>query len=167
MPVRPIIAYPDPRLATAAEPVRQFDATLSSLADDLADTIRSVNGLGITGPHVGVSLRIVVLTLAPDKAPEAYVNPLIAWSSDTMASHPEGSVSMPGITDRIDRPSRIRVTYQALDGRSLVCEADGLRAVCLQHEVDQLDGIFWLDRLSRLRRDRLLKRWHKSSRTPS
>ncbi|WP_075217533.1 peptide deformylase [Mongoliimonas terrestris] len=162
MPVRPVIAYPDPRLAYVAEPIERFDSELGALATDLVDTIRSVGGLGLTAPHVGVPLRLVVLTLDAAAAPEIYVNPLVVWSSDTIATHPEGSVSMPGVTDTVDRPSHIRVAYASLDGGALVRTADGLRAVCLQHEIDQLDGIFWIDRLSRLRRDRLLKRWRRT-----
>ncbi len=163
MTVRPLVRYPDPRLKMSAEPVTVFDAGLRDLAADLLDTLRAAPGIGITAPHVGVALRIVVLDLAPD-TPRTYVNPVIVWSSDNMIHHREGSISMPGVHDDVERHARVRMTYQDLDGTPHSEEADGFRAACHQHEIDQLDGVFWIERLSRLKRERLIKRFTKLGR---
>jgi peptide deformylase len=90
-----------------------------------------------------------------------YVNPQIIWQSDELKTHEEGSVSMPGAIESVERPARVRVEYQDINGVPVTEDVVGLLAVCLQHEIDQLDGIFWIRRLSRLRRDRLVKRWEK------
>jgi len=161
MAVRPILRFPDPHLRLAAAPVTDFDDDLRSLATDLLDTMRAAPGIGITAPHIGVLKRVVVIALDDWQSARTYVNPEIAWTSADTARHPEGSVSMPGITEEVERPARVRVQYQDVNGMPRTDEADGLLAVCLQHEIDQLDGIFWIYRLSRLKRDRLTKRYMK------
>lgn len=160
MPVRPIVRFPDPRLKLVAEPVTRFDADLRALADDLLDTMRAAPGIGITAPHLGVPARLVVLELTPGDV-RIYVNPALDWVSPETIRHVEGSVSMPGVTEELERHARVRVRYQDLDGVEQSEEVDGLLAICHQHEIDQLDGIFWIDRLSRLRRDRLIGRFNK------
>ncbi len=135
---------------------------LRALADDLRDTMHAAPGIGITAPHIGVLLRVVVLDLG-DGA-QIYVNPEIAWASSELIMHQEGSVSMPGVNDDIQRHARVRISYQDLDGNTQIEESDGLRAVCHQHEIDQLNGMFWIQRLSRLKRERLIKRFEKLSR---
>ena len=160
MAILPIVAFPDPRLRAVAEPVERFDGDLRRLADDLIETMRAAPGIGITAPHVGVRTRLVVLELSPGEV-RIYVNPKLVWSSPETTRATEGSVSMPGVTDEIERPAKIRVTYQDLDGTGHTEDADGLLAVCHQHEIDQLDGIFWLQRLSRLKRERLVARYGK------
>ncbi|MGE0283516.1 MAG: peptide deformylase [Rhizobiaceae bacterium] len=161
MAVRPIVKYPDPRLRQVAEPVALFDDALRTLVDDIYDTMRAAPGIGITGPHLGMLKRIVVIQLAATEPRRAYINPVVvSFSSDTKR-HLEGSVSMPGVSDEIERPASVQVRYQDIDGAEHVEDADGLLAVCLQHEIDQLDGIFWLQRLSPLRRERVVKRYQK------
>ncbi len=164
MPIRTIIRYPDPRLALPAQPVTVFDAALRELAADLLDTMRAAPGIGITAPHLGISLRVVVLDLDASDGARTYVNPQIIWASDEMILHREGSVSMPGVSDEVQRHARVRISYRDLDGDARTEESDGLRAVCHQHEIDQLDGIFWIKRLSRLKRERLIKRFEKGAR---
>ncbi|MGY4478669.1 peptide deformylase [Bradyrhizobium sp. USDA 3364] len=164
MTIRSIVRYPDPRLALPAEAVTVFDDALRELAQDLLETMRAAPGIGITAPHVGVSLRVVVLELDASEGPRIYVNPEIIRTSDEMILHKEGSVSMPGVTDEVERHARVRIRYQDLDGNMQTEESDGLRAVCHQHEIDQLDGVFWIRRLSRLKRERLIKRFEKISR---
>jgi peptide deformylase len=164
MPIRPIIRYPDPRLALAAQPVTEFDGALRDLAGDLLETMHAAPGIGITAPHIGVSLRVVVLDLDPVNGARTYVNPDIIWASPEIMMHQEGSVSMPGVNDDIQRHARIRISYCDVDGNPQTEEADGLRAVCHQHEIDQLNGMFWIQRLSRLKRERLIKRFEKLSR---
>lgn len=164
MTVRTIVRYPDPRLALPAEPVTVFDDALRELAEDLRETMHAAPGIGITAPHVGVSLRVVVLELDASEGPRTYVNPEIIRASPEMILHKEGSVSMPGVNDDVERHARVRIRYQDLDGNMQTEESEGLRAVCHQHEIDQLDGVFWIRRLSRLKRERLIKRYEKLSR---
>lgn len=164
MTIRPIILYPDPRLALPAEPVTVFDDALRELADDLLETMHAAPGIGITAPHIGIALRVVVLDLDPVEGAGIYVNPEIIWASPEMIMHQEGSVSMPGVNDDVERHARVRISYQDVYGNRHTEDSAGLRAVCHQHEIDQLDGIFWIRRLSRLKRERLIKRFEKISR---
>jgi peptide deformylase len=169
MPIRPIIRYPDARLALPAQPVTAFDGALRELARDLLETMRAAPGIGITAPHIGVSLRVVVLDLDPiDGAGDGartYVNPEISWASPETILHREGSVSMPGVQDEVERHARVQISYQDIEGNTHTEESEGLRAVCHQHEIDQLNGLFWIKRLSRLKRERLIKRFEKASRS--
>jgi peptide deformylase len=164
MTVRPIVRYPDPRLAIPAQPVTAFDDTLRELARDLLDTMHAAPGIGITAPHIGVFLRVVVLDLGTSDGARTYVNPEIEWASSETILHREGSVSMPGVSDEVMRHARVRISYWDVDGNARSEEADGLRAVCHQHEIDQLNGMFWINRLSRLKRERLIKRFEKMAR---
>jgi peptide deformylase len=164
MTIRPILRYPDPRLASPAAPVTVFDSALRELADDLTETLRAAPGIGITAPHLGIAWRVVVLELDPVVGAQVYVNPEIISASPEMIRHREGSVSMPGVHDDVERHARVRIGYRDLDGAARTEDAEGLRAVCHQHEIDQLDGVFWLQRLSRLKRERLIKRFEKLSR---
>jgi peptide deformylase len=164
MPIRPILRYPDPRLALPAQPVTMFDSALRDLAGDLLETMHAAPGIGITAPHIGVSLRVVVLDLDPIDGARTYVNPEIIWASSEMILHQEGSVSMPGVNDDIERHARVRISYHDVHGNLQTEESEGLRAVCHQHEIDQLNGVFWIKRLSRLKRERLIKRFDKMSR---
>lgn len=165
MAVRQIVKFPDPRLRLAAAPVTTFDAALEALATDLLDTLRAAPGIGITAPHVGVLARVVVLELSPEEGPRTYINPEIVWSSPEMIRHAEGSVSMPGAIEEVERHARVRVRYRTLSGALAEEESEGLRAVCHQHETDQLDGNFWLYRLSRLKRDRVVRKYEKAQRS--
>ncbi len=162
MPVRPIVRYPDPALKALAAPVTAFGAELQALAADLLDTMRAAPGIGITAPHVGVPERLVVIELSPEDGVRHYVNPRIVEASPERIRHAEGSVSLPGVTEEVERAARVRVVYRDLDGAEREEWAEGLLAVCLQHEIDQLDGIFWLQRLSRLKRERVLRRFDKA-----
>jgi peptide deformylase len=161
MALRTILKYPDQGLSVRCEPVLRFDADLAALAQDLLETMRAAPGVGITAAHVGIFQRLFVLELSPAEGPLHYVNPEILWFSDETIRHVEGSVSMPGATDEVERPRSIRFRYQGLDGRPIETEATDFHAVCIQHEIDQLDGIFWLRRLSRVKRDRLVRTWLK------
>ncbi|WP_445206932.1 peptide deformylase [Aminobacter sp. Piv2-1] len=158
--VRQIVKFPDARLHAVAEPVVVFDDGLRALAGDLIDTMRAAPGVGITAPHIGVARRLVALELSPQDV-RIYVNPSITWASQEKIRHTEGSVSMPGFVEEIERHASVEIAYQDLHGRRQTEKADGFLAVCHQHEIDQLDGIFWIQRLSKLKRDRLIKRYGK------
>ena len=161
MSVRRIVTYPDPALRTPCSEIDAFDDDLRLLATDLLDTMHAAPGVGITGPHIGILKRITVIRLSKDEPVRVYVNPVIVEASTTMQRHAEGSVSMPGISEEIERPDHVRIRYRTLDGSEMTGEASGFLATCLQHEIDQLDGVFWLQRLSRLKRERAIRRWEK------
>ena len=165
MTIRPIVRYPDPRLALPAQPVTVFDDALRNLAADLLETMHAAPGIGITAPHIGISLRVVVLDLDATEGARTYINPEIIWVSPEMILHREGCVSMPGVNDEVSRHARVRISYQDVHGNRQTEESDGLLAVCHQHEIDQLNGLFWIQRLSRLKRERLIKRFEKMSRS--
>src|ERR1700754_2178355 len=116
MSIRPIVRYPDPRLALAAQPVTVFDGALRELAGDLLDTMHDAPGIGITAPHIGISLRVVVLDLDPVSGARTYVNPEIVWASPETILHQEVSISMPGINDEIRRHARVRIDYRDIHG---------------------------------------------------
>ena len=161
MTMQPLLTYPDPRLRTVAEPVVVFDDGLAALAADLVAAVESVPAIGLAASHLGVLRRVIAVRPSNGAAVRVYVNPLIEWfSAETMVNE-EGSVAMPGVSAEVERPRAVRVVYCRLDGTRDAEAADGFHAAVLQHEIDQLDGVFWIDRLSRLRRERLLKRYRK------
>ncbi|MGH1573527.1 peptide deformylase [Methylobacterium sp. P31] len=161
MPARSLVLFPDPRLALLAAPVDDFGPGLKALVDDLRDTLLAANAIGLTAPHISVPARVVVTRMSQEESLRVYVNPAIFWASSETAAFVEGSVSMPGVRERIARPARIRFSFRDLDGLGHEEEAEGFPAAVIQHEIDQLDGVFWIARLSRLKRDRLLKRFEK------
>ena len=116
MAMRSIVRFPDPRLRQKAEPITAIDEQVRALARDLTETMHAAPGIGITAPHIGVLRRLVVIQLESDPEPHIYINPEIAWSSSEMIRHVEGSISMPGVTEEIERPQRVRVRYKRLDG---------------------------------------------------
>jgi peptide deformylase len=159
-----VILYPDPRLRQKAEPIAQWDETVRTLAQDILDTMTAASAVGLTAVHLGIPSRVMIIRLEPGSEPRIYANPEILWTSPDAAAHAEGSVSMPGITETVERPAAVRIRYRDLSGAVHEEEASGFPAACLLHEIDQLDGIFWLERLSRLKRDRAIKRFAKQRR---
>lgn len=156
-----LLTYPDSRLRTIAEPVAVFDDGLAVLAADLIAAVETAPAIGLAASHIGVFRRVIAVRPSPTAEIRVYVNPVIEWSSSEMMINEEGSVSMPGVSAEIERPRAVRVGYFDLDGVGGAEEAEGFHAAVLQHEIDQLDGVFWIDRLSRLRRERLIKRYQK------
>jgi peptide deformylase len=161
MTLPPLLRFPDPGLRETAATVTLFDDSLRALTEEIVTAMRAAPAIGISAPHFGVMQRIVAIALPDAEMATVYVNPRVVWASTELAHHQEGSVAMPGVVETIERPARVRVSYQDIEGASRLDEADGLLAVCLQHEIDQLDGIFWIQRLSRLKRDRLVRRFEK------
>jgi peptide deformylase len=121
-------------------------------------------GIGITAPHIDIFLRVVALKLDANDVARTYVNPEITSASPEMIMHREGSVSMPGVHDEVRRHAHVRISHHDVHGNLLTEESERLHAVCHQHEIDQLNGLFWIQRLSRLKRERLIKRFEKVSR---
>jgi peptide deformylase len=158
-----ILRFPHPGLSTPCTEVTVFDDALAHFAGELHATMRAAPGVGITAAHVGSFIRLFVLELPNWSTPHFYVNPVILEASSDMIRHMEGSVSMPGATEEVERPRRVRLSYRDLQGLTHEEETEDFHAVCIQHEIDQLDGIFWLRRLSRTKRDRLVRRWEKNA----
>jgi peptide deformylase len=163
MAIRPIVSYPHAALATQCEPVTDFGPALAELAQDLLETMRAAPGVGITAAHIGVLQRVFVLELKPGEV-RTYVNPEILDASSETMKHMEGSVSMHGFTEEVERPSKVEVRFQDVSGQWHDEQTEGFHAICIQHEIDQLNGMFWLKRLSKLKRDRLIRKWEKSHR---
>jgi peptide deformylase len=172
MAIRPILEAPDPFLRKISEPVDTFDAELKTLISDMFDTMYSAPGIGLAAIQVGVPKRLLVIDLQepeeeegePVKDPRVFVNPEILWASDTEVPYTEGCLSVPEQYAEVLRPDKIRARWQDETGKVHEREIEGLLAVCLQHEMDHLEGILFIDHLSRLKRDMLMKKlakWRK------
>lgn len=164
MAILPIVRFPHPCLEQGADAVDATAPATAQLARDLLETMHAAPGIGITACHVGIAQRLVVIDLPDGDGPHVYANPEIIWQSAETSTHEEGSVSMPGVHAPVTRPARVKVRHTRPDGMVVEEDADGLLATCLQHEIDQIKGQFWLKRLSRLRRDRALKRYARLER---
>ena len=156
-----ILEFPDPRLRTRAQPVQQVDATVRKLVDDLFETMYAAPGIGLAATQVNVHQRVLVIDISENrKEPLALINPEIV-SREGIEETEEGCLSVPGIYDKVTRADRIRVRALDYDGKAIEFDADGLRAVCIQHEIDHLDGKLFVDYLSDLKRTRIRKKLEK------
>jgi peptide deformylase len=167
MSVRPILVLPDPRLRAVADPVDKIDDDIKKLAQDMLDTMYAAPGIGLAATQLGEMKRVVVMDLAKDgepKAPIIMVNPEIRKVSEEIAVSEEGCLSIPEFYYDVERPAAVTVRYTDLDGKEVTMEADERLAVCVQHEIDHLDGVLYIDYLSRLKRDRVLKKFEKAER---
>jgi peptide deformylase len=165
MTIRPILTAPDPRLKAVSEPVSRVDDEIRRLVDDMVESMYAADGIGLAAIQVGVPKRVLVMDLDQKdgkKNPRAYINPKILWASEEMATFEEGCLSVPEIWDEVERPAKIRTEYLDRDGKRHELEAEGLLATCLQHEMDHLEGILFLDHLSKLKRSMALKKLAKA-----
>jgi len=152
VPERPILEYPDPRLRERSAPVASFDDTVARLVDDLFDTLYATSGIGLSAPQLGTLQRVLVMDHSGSAtAPEVYVNPELLQRSAT-GSVEESCLSVPGITGSVFRPTRVRVRAHDRTGATFERDLEGMPAVCLQHEIDHLDGKLFIDRLMPWRR---------------
>ena len=159
-----ILHYPDPRLRRRAEAVRAVDDDVRRLIDDMLETMYDAPGIGLSAPQVNVASRVVTIDVSKERnAPVCLVNPEIV-SADGETETEEGCLSVPGVYEVVNRPERVRVRALDRDGRSREIEAEGLLAVCIQHEIDHLDGRLFVDYLSRLKRQRIRKKAEKALR---
>lgn len=166
MALRPILTAPDARLkqksASVEGPVTDEHRRLM---DDMLETMYAAPGIGLAAIQVGVPLRIIVMDLSKDDAPKAprrFVNPEIVWASEETLPYEEGCLSVPEIFDEVERPARVRLRYLGYDGKPVEEEAEGLFAVCIQHEMDHLEGVLFIDHLSRLKRETALRKLKKA-----
>ena len=165
MAVREIRILGDPVLLTPPEPVAEVDDEVRQLIDDMLETMYDADGVGLAAPQVGVSRRVIVIDVRePDVAPFGLVNPVIVERADEVERGEEGCLSIPGLRDIVERSAKVVVEGLDRDGLPRRIEAEGLLARALQHEVDHLDGILFIDRISPLKRQMLLKRWQKMRR---
>lgn len=170
MAIRPILIAPDPRLKAVSAPVGKVDAEIRKLAEDMADSMYAAEGIGLAAVQIGVAKRVIVMDLDQKDGKKdwrAFINPKILWASDEMATFEEGCLSVPEIWDDVERPARIRFEYLDLDGKRIELEADGMLATCLQHEMDHLEGVLFIDHLSRLKRSMAIKKLTKAKKLAS
>ena len=167
MAIREILVVPDPVLKLVSQPVEKVDDDLRALMDDMLETMYDAPGIGLAAIQIGVPKRVIVMDIAgPDdpKAPRYYVNPEIVWSSEETAPYEEGCLSIPDIYDEVERPAQVKLKYLNYQGEEVVEDAEGLFAVCIQHEMDHLEGVLFIDHLSRLKRERAVAKVKKQSR---
>ena len=189
MTIRPIIEVPDKRLKTVSQRVTEVTDDTRALMDDMLETMYDANGIGLAAIQVGVADRVIVMDISQrmqadaeaqenteenleedpeevlgETGPRYFVNPEIVWASEEMRNYQEGCLSVPGFYDDVARPAQCRVIFLDYDGQSQELECDGLLATCIQHEMDHLEGIVFLDRLSRLKRQIVLKKIAKAER---
>ncbi len=167
MAIRDIIIAPDARLTQISKPVEAVTDEIRALMDDMLETMYAAPGIGLAAIQVGVPLRIIVMDLAredeePD--PRYFVNPEILEISDDLATYAEGCLSVPDFYEDVERPAHVRVRYLDYDGELREIEADEMLATCLQHEMDHLEGILFVDHLSKLKRSMILKKLQKQKR---
>ena len=162
-----ILIIPDQRLKQVAAPVLKVDTAVRRLTDDMLETMYAAPGIGLAAVQVGVMQRIVTIDLAREnepKAPMVFINPEIVWSSEELSSYQEGCLSIPDYYEEVERPARVRVEYLDRDGKEQELVAEGLLATCIQHEVDHLNGVLFIDHISRLKRERVMKKFIKRAR---
>ena len=164
MALLPILEFPDPRLRTKAQPVEQVDDALRKLIDDMFETMYAAPGIGLAATQVNVHKRVVVIDVSEQRNERlALINPELV-SHSGMEETEEGCLSVPGIYEKVKRADRIRVRALDRDGKQIEFDADGLLAVCIQHEMDHLEGVLFIDHLSRLKRDRAVAKVKKQAR---
>ncbi|ESW85048.1 MULTISPECIES: peptide deformylase [unclassified Mesorhizobium] len=167
MSIKPLIILPDPVLRQVSKPVERVDGDLRKLAGDMLDTMYDAPGIGLAAIQVGEPLRMLVIDLAKEDetpAPHVFINPEILESSDQRSVYEEGCLSIPDYYAEVERPAAVRVKFLDRDGKLQEIEAEGLMATCLQHEIDHLNGVLFIDHISKLKRDMVVKKFKKLAR---
>jgi len=165
MSLLPILRYPDPRLHTVAQPVQVVDERIRQLVRDMSETMYAAPGVGLAATQVDVHERVVVMDVSEDANElRVLINPEIIWRSDECKVHQEGCLSVPGVYEQVQRASQVRVRALDAQGQPFEFEADGLLAVCVQHEIDHLDGKVFVEYLSMLKQGRIKTRLRKQER---
>lgn len=165
MSLLPILQYPDPRLHKVAKPVAVVDDRIRQLVRDMAETMYAAPGIGLAATQVDVHERVVVIDLSEDgKKLRVFINPEILWSSEECKTYEEGCLSVPGVYDEVERPARVKVRALDEHGNAFELDADGLLAVCIQHEIDHLNGKMFVEYLSSLKQSRIRTKIKKAER---
>jgi peptide deformylase len=172
MAVREIIKLPDKRLRLLSEPVKQIDGGIRKLVDDMFETMYKAPGIGLAAIQVGVAKRVITMDLSkkednhePHHEPQVFINPEITWQSDERAKFEEGCLSIPDYYEEVERPAEVKVKFLDLSGKKHEIDAKDLLATCLQHEIDHINGVLFIDHLSKLKRDRVIKRFAKAAKS--
>ncbi|EJF80325.1 peptide deformylase [Bartonella doshiae] len=164
MPIRPLVTLPAPILREISKPVEHIDPTIQRLADDMLDTMYDARGIGLAAIQIGIPLRMLVIDVSGNdttKDPLVIINPEILWLSDERNLYKEGCLSIPEYYAEVERPKRLCVRYQNREGKQIEIEADDLLATCLQHEIDHLNGLLFIDHISKLKRDMVIRKFKK------
>jgi peptide deformylase len=167
MAIRDILIIPDKKLRLKSEPVKTVDKPLRALVEDMFATMYEAPGIGLAAIQIGEPLRLITMDLAKkDDPPEpmVFINPEILWSSDETSTYEEGCLSIPEYYEAVERPAKVKVRYLDLDGKERELEADGLLATCLQHEIDHINGVLFIDHISKLKRAMVMKKFAKAAR---
>ncbi len=165
MAVRDIVTLPDPLLRQASDPVLQVDAEIRKLWDDMLETMYAAPGIGLAAVQIGVPKRLLVADLAKEgeeKQPLFIANPEIVWSGEAQSDYEEGCLSIPDYYEMVTRPSEVKLRYLGREGEPLELHATGVLATCLQHEIDHLNGVLFIDYITKLKRDRVVKKFAKA-----
>ena len=166
MAQRDILILPDKRLRLVSEPVGKINAEIKKLIEDMFETMYAAPGIGLAGIQVAVPKRVITMDIAKKddpKEPQVFINPEILWQSDEKAKYEEGCLSIPEYYEEVERPAQVKVKYLDRDGKERLVEANGLLATCLQHEIDHLNGVLFIDYISKLKRDRVIKKFTKAA----
>ena len=162
--IRPLIILPDPVLRQLSKPLERVDDSVRKLADDMLETMYDAPGIGLAAIQIGEPVRMLVIDLAKEdepKAPQVFINPQIVATGDDISVYEEGCLSIPDYYAEVERPALITVNYLDRDGKEQTVEADGLLATCLQHEIDHLNGVLFIDHISKLKRDMVMRKFKK------
>jgi peptide deformylase len=166
MAVRDILILPDKRLRLKSEPVKTIDKPLRALVDDMFETMYAAPGIGLAAIQIGVPRRVVTLDLAKKdepKQPQVFINPEVTWASDEKATYEEGCLSIPEYYEEVERPKAVKVKFLDLDLKPQEIQAEGLLGTCLQHEIDHINGVLFIDHISKLKRDMVMKKFKKAA----
>jgi len=166
MPIRPLVVLPDPRLRLKSEPVGAVSDEIRTLAQDMLDTMYDAPGVGLAAIQIGVPQRVITMDVSKsetERNPLVLINPEVVWASEETRVYEEGCLSIPEYYEEVERPERVRFRYTTLEGQTVEADADGLMATCVQHEIDHLNGVLFIDHLSKLKRDRVTKKFAKAA----
>ncbi|WP_411034614.1 peptide deformylase [Shinella sp. BYT-45] len=166
MTIKPLIILPDPILRQASKPIETVDGEVKKLADDMLETMYDAPGIGLAAIQIGVPRRMLVLDVSKegeDRKPLVFINPQIVASSDERSVYEEGCLSIPDYYAEVERPAKITVKHLDREGREQLTEADGLLATCLQHEIDHLNGVLFIDHISKLKREMVIRKFTKAA----
>jgi peptide deformylase len=166
MAPRDILILPDKRLRSVSKPVVEIGDEIRTLVADMFETMYKAPGIGLAAIQVGVPSRVIVMDLSKREAeaePRVFINPEITWSSDEKSPYEEGCLSIPDVHEDVERPTRVKIRYLDLDGKLQEADAEGLFATCIQHEVDHLNGVLFIDHISKLKRERITKKFTKAA----
>lgn len=173
MSIRPLVILPDAQLRLVSKPVEAVTPEIKALVADMFETMYDAPGIGLAAIQIGVPLRVVTMDLSKPEAkegeepeprkPQVFINPEVTWFSEETNVYEEGCLSIPEYYEEVERPAEVKVRYMDLDGKTHEIAADGLLATCLQHEIDHLNGVLFIDHLSRLKRERVTKKFAKAA----